>query len=105
MSAEYQVHIVQETQFPKKVRKGLRLFPIEKTGTWKVGRDLGNSIRSAHFIAGGKKSPHLRRAHWHHFWTGKCDAENRKLSFKLLFLIFIGDAPKEFFYESQTPRS
>lgn len=37
------------------------------------------------------KRPHVRRGHWHHFWTGaKSDAENRRLVLKWLPPIFVG---------------
>jgi len=76
---------------PTKTKKGLKLFPVDKVRTWKVGYEIGDAIRSAHKRAGGKKSPHLRRAHWHHFWTGKRDSEQRKISCKFLPPTFVGD--------------
>jgi len=46
----------------------------------KVGYTVGASIRAFNTVQAGtvdsnskgsKKRPHMRRAHWHHFWTGK----------------------------------
>lgn len=76
---------------PTKTKKGLRLFPIEKSRTWKVGHEIGETIRTAHTRAGGKKAPHLRRAHWHHFWIGKRESNERKISCRFLPPIFVGD--------------
>lgn len=38
---------------------------------------------------GTMKSPHSRRGHWHHFWTGKRDSSERKLILKWLPPTFI----------------
>lgn len=76
---------------PKKTKHGLKLFPVEKVRTWKVGYEIGNTIRAAHTRAGGKKSPHLRRAHWHHFWSGKRDSADRRIICKFLPPTFVGD--------------
>jgi hypothetical protein len=57
---------------PKKVKGGYRLFAPDKTRVWEVGKSTGNAIRSASGgVKGGKKSPHIRRAHWHGYWRGK----------------------------------
>ena len=38
---------------------------------------------------GASKSPHVRKAHWHHFWTGKRNSDERKLILKWLPPAFI----------------
>lgn len=38
---------------------------------------------------GSPKSPHSRRGHWHHFWTGKKNSDERKLVLKWLAPTFI----------------
>lgn len=40
----------------------------------------GFSYRSNEFAGtGSPKSPHVRRGHWHHFWTGKKDGERKRI--------------------------
>jgi len=61
--------------------------------TWNVGTLTGRAIRAARKEAGaakpGSKSPHLRSAHWHHFWTGPRDGY-RKIIVKFLPPTFVG---------------
>lgn len=37
----------------------------------------------------GWKSPHARRGHWHHFWIGKHETNERKLILKWVAPMFI----------------
>lgn len=62
---------------PKKVKGGFRLFPAKRTRIVEVGSVLGETLRKAeseHYQTetGGTRTvkSHLRRAHWHSFWTG-----------------------------------
>lgn len=59
---------------PKKVRKGWSLFPADKPRVWTIGKTLGSTLRQAGQGSGKSdthtKRPHLRRAHWHGFWSG-----------------------------------
>lgn len=41
------------------------------------------------------KSPHSRKDHWHHFWTGKRGTEERKLILKWVAPMFINDGTDE----------
>lgn len=61
-----------------RTRKGLRLFPPEQPTNWEVGWRLGAALRGT---AGEERRrgqggthasprPHIRRAHWHSYWTG-----------------------------------
>lgn len=57
---------------------------------WDVGSDAGIRIRR-HYASKGSNfgkaghnshaspTPHMRRAHWHHFWVGKRNSEERQL--------------------------
>ena len=57
--------------------------------TWNVGTRIGSTIRASYrtehtpHASGGEHAsprPHMRRAHWHHFWTGsRNDPESRKM--------------------------
>ena len=68
---------------------------------WDVGFRIGNELRKQKFVQsdyqGGTHNsprPHIRRGHWHHFWTGpKKDESQRKLILKWLspMAIAVGD--------------
>lgn len=65
------------------IRK-LRANPVKienPTEENKVGKQRENS-------SGWTQRPHMRRAHWHHFWTGK-KGEERKLILKWIAPSFI----------------
>lgn len=62
---------------PKKVKGGMTLFPPQQLTVWEVGRSLGQALRNAaaqkqEYAGGTHASPraHVRRGHWHGFWTG-----------------------------------
>ena len=59
---------------PTKTKKGLRLFPATHPRIWSVGENVGEKLR-VYRLAGGNnqqksKRAHLRRGHWHGYWTG-----------------------------------
>jgi len=65
---------------PKKTKKGWRLFPPDKPTVWVVGETIGNQIRTFSGPQGGTHQgprPHVRSAHWHGFWTGPRDGEQK----------------------------
>lgn len=41
----------------------------------------------------GKRTPHLRRSHWHLYWYGK-KGKNERYDFKLLPITMVGGIPK-----------
>lgn len=49
--------------------------------------DIPKNVRV--YKKGTMKSPHSRRGHWHHFWTGKRDSSERKLILKWLPPTFV----------------
>ena len=61
-----------------KTQNGMRMFPAEKPALWEVAYRLGAAIRHAQEAPRTKPGdrthasprPHVRRAHWHAFWTG-----------------------------------
>ena len=83
---------------PKKTKKGLRMFSATAETTWLVGHRIGASLRlatgSSSTGSGGAHAsprPHVRRAHWHSFWTGpKNDPEKRKPVLKWLPPVPVG---------------
>lgn len=63
---------------PKKTKKGLRYFPAKSPATMDVGYRVSKYLHQVkevgrgHGAHGDRPSPvpHIRRAHWHTFWTG-----------------------------------
>lgn len=63
-----------------RTKKGWRLFPPSGPKVWEVGQQVGEHIRrgkEAGKRSGDRKGPrpHIRRAHWHSFWTGQRGAQ------------------------------
>lgn len=72
---------------PTRTRKGLRPVPPEAVRVWNVGVRLGAALRRACEAADteadsehlhGRPRPHLRRAHYHHFWRGSMSAPEQR---------------------------
>ncbi len=73
-----------------RTRKGLRMFPPEEPTTWEAGWRLGAALRRA--VDGAHKGhgdgshasprPHIRRAHWHSYWTGPKTAGERSIGIR-----------------------
>lgn len=88
-----------EPSFPRpKVTKGVeRLFPADRNRTVEVGRELGamlreGAVRSESSAPTGRSvRPHMRRGHWHGFWTGprKENREQQKFVLKWLPPLFV----------------
>ncbi len=75
---------------PKKTKKGWRLLPPNKPKIWHVGKSIGDTLRSADYQDSGRSvRPHLRRAHWHGYWTGPRDGE-QKFRYKWLPPVVVG---------------
>lgn len=77
---------------PKKIKKGFRLFPADKPRFWEVGKETGEKLRRAGYSidSGRSVKAHLRRAHWHGFWTGPRKGE-RKFTYKWIPPIIVGN--------------
>lgn len=65
-------------------RNGLRLFPADGPTAWDVGVRLGAALRLAYHAeqaaAGGTHAGprgHVRRAHWHGYWSGPREGARR----------------------------
>jgi len=64
----------------KNTRKGLRLYPADKTTVWRVGfESVGQELRAAKHkrVSSPGNSPrsHIRRGHWHKFWSGSGESK------------------------------
>lgn len=62
---------------PKKVRGEFRIMPAKKPHHYMIGAKTGAMLRKArreafeHEPTGRTVAPHIRRAHWHGYWTGQ----------------------------------
>ena len=82
---------------PKKTKGRLRFFPAKRPHFYDVGKNLGEELRKAKEAipapaTGRTVVSHLRRAHWHSFWTGKRNPgreTEQKLIVKWLPPIFV----------------
>jgi len=75
---------------PKRVKGGGRFFPADRVRVWSVGKETGKTIRQAWQGGDGENvRPHLRRAHWHGYWTGPLTGE-RTFVYKWLPPIPVG---------------
>lgn len=63
--------------YPTKIKGGYRLFEPSKVRTWDVGQNISKVISEGLGRSGKGKSPHLRRGHWHGFWTGPRKGERK----------------------------
>jgi hypothetical protein len=80
-----------------KTKKGLKVFPASGIKQWDVGMRIGAAINKSigqHIDSTGGGIPknrprgHIRRAHWHLFWTGPKD-KDRVPKIKWLPPIFV----------------
>lgn len=76
-----------------KTKRGWKMFPAKKPRVWTVGGDTGAQLREARELqeqSDGSRTvePHIRRAHWHGFWSGPRDGK-RKFHYKWLPPIFV----------------
>ena len=78
---------------PVKTKQGPRYFQQNGAQVWEVGVRIGAALRSAGYTAtnerprepGNEKAAHLRKAHWHSFWTGRqSEPKERKLTVRWL---------------------
>lgn len=79
---------------PVKTQKGFRLFPASGPRYWSVGEKTGRTLAEAIIIGdettgiagdGRHVRTHLRRGHWHGFWSGKRDgSEDQKFLYHWL---------------------
>ena len=74
------------------------MFPAQKIRYWSVGKTSGDLIRKASEAKeiqgdahkGHTKATHIRRGHWHGFWSGpRNDPLKRRFNYKFLFPILV----------------
>ena len=79
---------------PTNTKRGPRTFPASAPTKWDVGLRLGAALRAAREYrepdeaqnTAERASPrgHIRRAHWHSFWSGSRGSDRRALRVKWL---------------------
>lgn len=77
---------------PTRTKRGWRLFPAEKTRVWTVGQKIGTQLRAVNELpvdSGRLVKAHVRRGHWHGFWTGPREGE-RRFKYKWLMPMVVG---------------
>jgi len=87
---------------PTRTKQGWRLFPPSDPTIWHIGEQAGKQIRAAAADtstqgSGRNVHAHIRRAHWHGYWTGPHDGQ-RRFRYNWLSPMLIGgssDGPKE----------
>jgi hypothetical protein len=65
----------------KKTKKGMRLFAPDKPTIWRVGETIGRVLRQGKAEVSSVGNPpraHIRRAHWHGYWTGSGEQKRFK---------------------------
>lgn len=70
---------------PRRVKSGVRLYPPDNPTLWRVGDAIGAQLRTAAAMhgepsTGARRSlrAHIRRAHWHGYWTGPRSAPDAR---------------------------
>lgn len=75
-----------------KTKNGWRFFPPPKPKYIQVGQSLGAQLRQAANSTGEpgtEKRPHLRRGHWHGYWTGPLKGD-RKFIYHWISPLIVG---------------
>jgi hypothetical protein len=77
---------------PKKRGKMARLPAAKEATVWETAFRLGERLETAGEAAAGtgrKLRPHVRRAHWHSYWRGPRDGEERRRTLKWISPLLI----------------
>lgn len=85
---EYRASKPPANPSPKRTKKGWRLFAANHMRVWNLGDKIGEQLERG--AAQAEKSsgerapirPHIRRAHWHTFYAGPRDADERETRVK-----------------------
>lgn len=92
----------RDTNTKKKKKNKQYTQKKENVKEWNVGSVVSREFRRSIYIpkdsehgtgTGSKKSPHMRKAHWHHFWTGTGD--NKRLVVKWISPMYINKNIKD----------
>ncbi len=90
---------------PRRNALGKLRIDLPKAPTvWETGTRIGAALDAARQRGedaedggdvGRSKLPHIRRAHWHHYWVGSRDSIERRLELRWLHPILVGLEPGE----------
>lgn len=88
-------HYTAQRPEPVRTKRGLRLFPPDAPVIVAAGERPGKILRASqggdslsHDVTGRSVAPHLRRAHWHGYWSGN----PRKFSIRWMHPILVNAA-------------
>ncbi|WGF90352.1 AcrVA2 family anti-CRISPR protein [Marinivivus vitaminiproducens] len=77
-----------------KTKRGWRLFPPSRPRIWTVGAEIGRRLREAQTVmseaTGRTVRPHLRRAHWHGYWSGPRTGGTRRFTYHWIYPMLVG---------------
>ena len=88
----------KKSQPKKKKVKKKQIQKEAKIQEWAVGSVITKQFKRSTYTPsdsqngnanGTKKSPHMRKAHWHHYWVGARESEERRLVLKWVQPSFI----------------
>lgn len=81
---------------PKRTKNGWRLFEARKPRIWTVGAGIGEALRRAaqDEATGRTVRAHVRRAHWHGYWTGARGSDDRRFRYRWLSPMVVGGGEK-----------
>ncbi len=79
---------------PRRMGREIKLIAAEKPTVWECGWTIGETLRTANRAARAEDKtartvrPHVRRAHWHHYWVGP--HESRTSVLKWIHPVIVG---------------
>ena len=83
---------------PRPTKKGNRLYPPAKPHIYSFGKEVGEAIRRYNAESAGRTiesdgtstvRPHIRSAHWHSYWYGPRNSEERECRLVWVAPIFV----------------
>ena len=96
---EYRASKQPENPQPKRTRRhGWKLFPAVHPRVWNLGDKIGETLEAAKRDAQEERKgprPHIRRAHWHTFYAGPRDADERETRVKWIPPLLIASGENE----------
>lgn len=84
---------------PTRIKGGWKLFPAVAPTIWHVGRETASTLQKStplHSMTERTLRAHLRRGHWHGYWTGpKASETPQKISLRWLYPTIAGGKKRQ----------